>query len=74
MSTKTTEERLATLEAQIQGLADHIAEDVHGWRSSRMGVGAPRRRDRTRVVAGLLLAARSVASPPPGGGQRCLTT
>lgn len=38
MPDKTTEERLATLEAQVQGLANHIAEEVHGWDDSwRMG-------------------------------------
>lgn len=31
MPDATIEERLATLEAQVQGLADHIAEDIHGW-------------------------------------------
>ena len=31
MPDTTIEERLATLEAQMQGLADHLAEEVHRW-------------------------------------------
>ncbi len=31
MPDKTPEERIAVLEAQVQGLAAHIAAEVHGW-------------------------------------------
>lgn len=31
MPKQSLEQRVAALEKQMQGLADHIAEDVHGW-------------------------------------------